>query len=229
MSTTRTVTDAQGAKWSVRDIADGVEDWTLVRGSATPEFRAGANYALVDRPSPVRASRAASRSRSSVASSTSRRVGLVVLSAAARGQIIDQVLNFEDGPHPARESGGWLVGRFEPGALIITAAYGAGPDSEHRYGSMRLPLAYTRSVVNDLRADERIVGDWHSHSDASDPSTADRRAWAGLSERAGAPWCGLLVARNGADWAYPVFASYLVRGDEQSIQQPALEVQRWRQ
>jgi len=94
---------------------------------------------------------------------------------------------------------------------------------------MTLPLEYTRSVANSLPDGERIVGDWHGHSDAKGPSRADKRAWALLAEKSASPFCGLLVARNGSDWRYPKFASYLSRGDEHRVDQPELEVQRWRQ
>src|SRR5207248_3159806 len=100
---------------------------------------------------------------------------------------------------------------------------------EHKYGSCTLPLARTRSVVNALRPGEQLVGDFHTHSAAAGPSPPDKRAWARLSERAASPWCGLLVARSGRDWAYPAFASYLSRGDERRVDQPELEVQRLRQ
>jgi proteasome lid subunit RPN8/RPN11 len=219
-----------GVTWSVRDEGGGREEWTRIAGNdAVGEFRVNGrgSCGIVDRP--ARANRSTRTRRSRPASSTSPRIANVVLTAQARQQIIEEILRFEDGPHQARESGGWLAGYFESGTLVITAAYGAGDEAAHNYGSCTLPLSRTWSVANDLRSGERVVGDFHTHSDAAAPSRADKRAWAGLSERAEAPWCGLLVARNGSDWGYPVFASYLVRGDENSIAQPELEVQRWRQ
>lgn len=220
-----------GVTWEVRAVGDGREEWTRIAGQdAVGEFRIAGrgSCGIVDRP--ARATRSTHPTRTRATSpQTSRRIDGVVLTAQARQMIIEELMRFEDGEHVARESGGWLVGRDDGSTVVITAAYGAGPDAEHRYGAMTLPFDYARVVANSLRAGERICGDFHSHSNRGGPSPADKRGWAGLSRQAATPWCGLLVARNARDWAFPVFAVYVSSGDEHRATETDLEVQRWRQ
>jgi proteasome lid subunit RPN8/RPN11 len=221
---TRTVVK-RGSTWSVDDLADGTEEWVRVSGSDAGEFRTNGpgSCAVVDRG---RSARAVTRARPAVASSSGRRTKRVVLTAQARQQIIEELCGWEDGPHEARETAGFLVGRFDGSTIVVTAAFGPGPEAARNYGQVTLDMGYMDSIRNALLPGERIVGDFHSHPRPSRSSAADERVWASLAKRGAGKWLGLIATRKGTDWAYPEFTAYLSRGEARA-EQIAIEEERW--
>src|SRR3954451_15838148 len=140
-----------GVTWSVDDLGGGQEEWVRLRGSDHGEYRTGGSCGLVDRPS--RTAPAASRSRptqrrSAQPRSAAKPITGAVLTAQARQQIIEELLSWDDGPHEARETGGHLVGRLDGSTLVVTAAFGPGPNAVRAHGMLALDLSYTESVRN---------------------------------------------------------------------------------
>ena len=141
----------------------------------------------------------------------------VVFSADARREIILAPID------TGLERGGWLVGRFADGGLVVeTATTVRLPFSPYRTTSCRLP-AEDRELWQGhfSAAGWSICGDWHCHPqylpEGPDASEGDRRGWQSLADTRGHAWLGLIVGPcdrselNGADWRWPRFCGWLAQ------------------
>jgi hypothetical protein len=140
---------------------------------------------------------------------------LVVFSAGARQAIIDA--HIDEG----FERGGWLVGRFAGGGLVVEQAT-----------LVRLPyFPYQRTTVRLPREDLelwnrhfsaagwRVCGDWHLHPEfrpeGQGASEGDRRGWQAMADARRHPWLGVIVSAcgefrdGGTDWRWPRYAGWL--------------------
>jgi hypothetical protein len=233
--TTRT---ERGVVWSVRDLGRGLEEWTRVAGEAEV-FRAGGTCALVDATTPRRPAGAARSPSQSARRRETRgaRIDRIVLSAAARQQVVEELAGWDAGLDESKETGGFLSGLLRGTELIIRAASGPGPAAVRGLGGLRFDPEQAERVLSACLPDETLVGTWHSHPRNTPPSRADMKFWA-----CEARWfseqrltfsqplhLGLIVKQKGRSWAYPRFEAYLSRGDSLRAENVDLLEERWRQ
>ena len=141
----------------------------------------------------------------------------IVFGAGAREEIIEAPID------TGLERGGWLVGRFADGAVVVeTATLVRLPFNPYLTTSCRLP-SEDRALWDQhfSAAGWKVLGDWHVHpkfrGDGQRASEGDRRGWQSLADRRGHPWLGLIVSassgseHNGADWRWPRFHGWLAQ------------------
>jgi hypothetical protein len=186
MTMSRTVVRS-GVTWSVRDDGGGREEWIRISGEdAVGEFRTAGHGScgVVDRaPKARKATAGTTRSRARRTGTTSPvpRVDRVVLRAQARQQVVEELCAWEDGRHEARETAGFLAGHFDGSTIVVTAAWGPGPDAVRSYGRVTLDLGYMDSIRNALLPGERIVGGTSTLTRRRPPGSVQRTS--GLGRR----------------------------------------------
>lgn len=102
-------------------------------------------------------------------------VKLMHLSCAA----LDALQRESEGKHP-NETGGILVGRFQPDGVLVEYIVGPGPEAMHTRSGFRRDGVYAQReldrVYGQLAGTVDYVGEWHSHPFPVGPSPRDARS-----------------------------------------------------
>jgi hypothetical protein len=154
----------------------------------------------------------------------------VVFSADAQYQIRNAPID------AGLERGGWLVGRFAGGGIVIETATTVNlPFFPYRTTTCRLPTEdLQRWSEHFAKAGWSILGDWHCHpryrAAGPEASEGDRRGWQVTADERSTPWLGMIVGGcdefrdGGTDWRWPRYGGWLAQPGRTVIDPVHLEL-----
>ena len=156
---------------------------------AVEQWFSGEAVALFDRSSRSTTLRSTAVRPRRSAAPTSRRPRVVVTDAA-RADIRRELASWD-----GREIGGALVGKHDGDTVIVERAGGLGVGVTAQRGDSWVRLRPVHLHDFALAHRLELVGDWHSHRQSAQQSSADERAWEGVRNAIGAPaYIGLVAS-----------------------------------